>query len=663
MVFLNENLQEEYVFNYAMLNQFALKAASYITQFIKPGERAVLMLPSGPELALCILGCLYAGVVAVPVQPVTSRKESRWKRVRRIVNNCDAHLLLTMHQNIDITKRQLADTVSSLIIEGVSVDILSTFEVRSGILSPKPHCLAVLQYTSGSTGEPKGVKTSHANIIANQKLIRESLGHNNHTIVLSWLPLHHDMGLIAGLLQPLFLGVPLILMSPMTFIRKPLNWLKAMSFYRATTSGAPNFAYDLCVRKIKDDETSGIDLSAWRVAAVGAEPIRSETLDRFAQKFEHCNFHRSSLYPCYGLAEATLFVTGAVPQTGAVTNYFKCELGSGVAEKVCDSALLSNQTTLLVSSGVIKCKSGEQVRIVDPDSKCPVSENCVGEIWIRSPSVCNGYWNDSYLTYTTFQASCAGAPGSYLRTGDLGFINDDQLYVTGRIKDLIIIRGLNHAPHDIEDTVQRCSDIIIKNAGAAFSVEHDNEERLVIVQEVGRNGYDAEHLESLLLRISEAIIVNHDVEPFDIVLVREMSMPKTSSGKIQRNSAREFYLAGTLPVKARKMLIPHSSGKREPEDRLYMTETNVEQVIIHLWAGILKVPFSSLSRSCGLFDSGGDSLKVAQLLTEIRERYDIDVPLEKLYESPTIQTLIELVHPALKKGKNLIADDLEEERF
>jgi acyl-CoA synthetase (AMP-forming)/AMP-acid ligase II len=360
---------------------------------------------------------------------------------------------------------------------------------------------AFLQYTSGSTSQPKGVIVSHANLLHNEELIQQAFSQTESSVIVGWLPLYHDMGLIGNVLQTLYVGAQCVLMSPAAFLQSPFRWLQAISYAKATTSGGPNFAYDLCVRKISEEQRAQLDLSSWKVAFNGAEPIRPATLERFTEAFAPCGFNAEAFHPCYGLAEATLFVTGKAAGSPRAQSFNVAEL---VKNRVVSSGGNGTENKRLVSCGV---SFGEQtVVVVNPETRIEADTDEVGEIWVAGPSIAGGYWNQPEATRQTFHAQLAGdTQKKFLRTGDLGFVFDGELYVTGRLKDLIIIRGLNHYPQDIEQTVEQSHAALRPGCGAAFSVEIEGEEKLVVVQEVQRTrkAVDREIFEAIRQRVAE----------------------------------------------------------------------------------------------------------------------------------------------------------------
>ena len=479
------------------------------------GERALLLYPPGLDFVEGFFGCLYAGVVAVPAYPPHFAKLNRnLPRLRAIIADAQAEFVLTTSSILERAQSIFTD------LHWLATDV----EMSGGdeFAPATSSDLAFLQYTSGSTGNPRGVMLTHANLLHNASLIAQIFEHTETDSYVSWLPMFHDMGLMVGVLQPLYAGIRAVVMSPVSFLQRPARWLEAISRYRATTSGGPNFAYDLCARKVTADDISRLDLSSWTVAFNGAEPVRAETLERFATRFASCGFRRAAFFPCYGLAEATLVVTGGRKHSLPV---IKDKLMVG-----CGGALRD-----------------ERVIIVDPETLTELEDGVVGEIWVSGPSVARGYWNRSQETHDTFNAYLSDTgEGPFLRTEDLGVIEHGELYVTGRIKDLIIIRGLNHYPQDIEWTVERCHPALRPGCGAAFTVDAGDEEQLVIVQEVDPHA----DLDQVIETIREAVAAEHELQVYAVALIKPGRISKTSSGKIQRRASRTKFLEGTLDAVA-----------------------------------------------------------------------------------------------------------------
>ena len=385
---------------------------------------------------------------------------------------------------------------------------------------------------------------SHGNLLENHEMMRHSFGQSSQTKIVTWLPLFHDMGLIGNVLQSLYLGVECVILPPEVFMVKPVRWLSAISRYRATFAGAPNFAYDLCAAKITEEQRASLDLSCWESAFVGAEPVRHPTLERFASTFAPCGFRRESLYPCYGLAEATLFVSGAGRLSGGRSAWFTAE---GLERhRVIKASEDSPAARALVSCG--RTWLQQHIAIVDPESRMRCGSEEIGEIWVSGPHVAQGYWDRPKETERTFGAHLPDDPHrTYLLTGDLGFFDDDGLFIAGRLKDLIIVAGRNHDPVDIEHSAQASHAAIRSGGCAAFQVEIRGEARLILAAELERNARASlEDTKPVRKAIREAVALNHDLATYDIVFLKPASLPKTSSGKVQRHACRAAYLGQTF---------------------------------------------------------------------------------------------------------------------
>jgi 8-amino-7-oxononanoate synthase len=557
--YLANGIDDEIVMTNADLDQKARRIAAYLQSRNMFGQRILLLYPPGLEFIAAYFGCLYAGAIAVPVYP--PRKNRSMLRIQSVAHSAEAAVALTTE---DVLKR-----VGEMIEEAPSLKSLqwtATCHIESGLENQwqppgiNSETIAFLQYTSGSTGTPKGVILTHGNLIHNSRMIYEGFEHTRTGQGVFWLPSYHDMGLIGGIIQPIYCGRPNVIMSPLTFLQKPFRWLAAISKYRATTSGGPNFAYDLCVRNIPDEQLDELDLSSWTVAFNGAEPVLAETMESFAKKFERCGFRYEAFYPCFGLAEGTLIVSGGYVKNKPVIKTFDAKaLSMGKAAEV--SGQQSAKTVRYVSSGR-KILPDERIAVVDPETceECP--DSIVGEIWVNSPSNAKGYWHSPEATETTFRAKISGQPQAdsrqtdlcYMRTGDLGFMTDGELFVTGRIKDLIIVRGVNVYPQDIEMTVQKADSAFRPLSGAAFMVSaggHSENgtpaapaEHLVIVQELERRfkGDTA----PLFAAVQKAVALEHEIPVKAVVFIKQGSIPKTSSGKIQHHACRSGFLDGSF---------------------------------------------------------------------------------------------------------------------
>ena len=507
------------------------------------GQRALLLYPPGLEYIAAFFGCLYAGIIAVPVYPPRLNRPDL--RLKTVAVDAQASFVLTTAA-IATSPQDLARRLSYIeelshlhwLASGEIADSLAAEWCTSDIDSNTP---AFLQYTSGSTATPRGVVLTHGNLLHNLGLIHTCFEVTPSTRGVIWLPPYHDMGLIGGILEPLYVGFPVTLMSPLDFLQRPIQWLAAIARTQATISGGPNFAYDLCVRKITPEQRATLDLSSWQLAFNGAESIHHETLERFAQVFGPCGFRRESFYPCYGLAEATLIVSGGRKADPPVIRHFVTTAYE--RKHVVESIGIDGSRTLV---GCGQGLSDQKIVIVDPETFTPCPPGQMGEVWIAGPSVAQGYWNRPEETARTFHAHLADVDeGPFLRTGDLGFIHAGELFIAGRLKDLIIIRGHNYDPQDIELSVEQSHPILVPGGGAAFSIEVSGEERLVIVQEMNRGHQDTDP-ESVVHTIRQAVSEQHGLQTYAVVLVRIHSIPKTSSGKIQRHICRAQFLDGHL---------------------------------------------------------------------------------------------------------------------
>jgi acyl transferase domain-containing protein/acyl-CoA synthetase (AMP-forming)/AMP-acid ligase II/acyl carrier protein len=539
--FLSDGETEESQITYAELESQARAIAASLASNIAAGERALLFYPAGLEFIAAFWGCVYTGVVAVPVFP--SSMHLQLPRLLSIAADCEAKFVLTTaklrSQSEDLFKR--APELKKL--QWLATDGLpATLGDEWRDPGADRETLAFLQYTSGSTSAPRGVMVTHGNLLHNLACLRQVFQFSSESIGVTWLPHYHDMGLIGGLLQPLYVGGEMIVMPPSCFLQRPFRWLAALTRYRATTMVAPNFAYELCTQKISAEQRATIDLSTVKVALCGAEPVRPDTLAQFAVAFGPCGFREETFRPAYGLAEATLIVSGhsegGAPFTPSV-----------LADELKQNRVRAAEEGAAGSRKLVGCGGVApdlNVTIVDPDTLAPCAANRVGEIWVSGPSVAQGYWHKPTETQQTFGAHLASGEGPFLRTGDLGFLEQGGLFVTGRLKDLIIIRGSNHYPQDLEHTVERSHRALRAASGAAFSIDSDGAERLVIVQEV--NDPTAVSGEDSVAAIRRALTESHEVHPQAIVLIEPRSIPRTSSGKIQRFACREAFLAGTLDV-------------------------------------------------------------------------------------------------------------------
>jgi acyl-CoA synthetase (AMP-forming)/AMP-acid ligase II len=546
-IFLRDGETKEDKITYFELDRQARAIAWRLRSLIPSGSRVLLIYPynAGIEFITAFFGCLYAGIVAVSSNPPQTRSAVRSLQGR--LASSEAKVILTTKQLVGKIKNQLADSLSGealneliwLTIQEIGIDRADDWHEPD----INKDTLAFLQYTSGSTGMPKGVMITHECMMSNQQMLELAFDGNEQSVGVGWLPLFHDMGLIGNVLHSLYLGIPCVLMSPISFIQKPIRWLQAVSRYKGTISGGPNFAYDLLCRQVTQKQKENLDLSSWDLAFCGAEPIRTETIEEFARSFADCGFRPEAFYPCYGMAEATLFITGGL----------KTDLP--VIKSFAETALEQNRVVIADSQqkqvrSVIGCGRAwldEKIVIVDPQSLTQCPDDRIGEIWVASKGVAKGYWNMPEETERTFQAYVKDTgEGPFLRTGDLGFLLDEELFITGRLKEVMMFWGLSHYPQHIEQTVEKCHPALHPNGGAAFAISVAGEERLAIAHEIERSHRQHLMVNEVVEAIRWTVFREHLIDVHAITLLKPGSLPRTSSGKIQRRLCREQFLAGSL---------------------------------------------------------------------------------------------------------------------
>ncbi|HXQ73964.1 MAG TPA: amino acid adenylation domain-containing protein [Pyrinomonadaceae bacterium] len=654
--FLTDGENEEVKLTYSELDQKARSIAARLETQHARGQRALLLYPPGLEYITAFWGCLYAGVVAVPAYP--PRMNRNLERLQAIVADSEATTILTTTSTLARMESLLAQTPG---LERVCP--LTTDDVRDDLAADwkaadiNPESLAFLQYTSGSTAIPKGVMVTHRNLLHNEALIQRAFRQTEESVVAGWLPLYHDMGLIGNVLQTVFAGARCVLMSPVAFLQRPLRWLQAISRYHATTSGAPNFAYDLCTRKITAEERETLDLSSWTTAFNGSEPVRSETLERFAKTFKSCGFRASAFYPCYGLAEATLFVSGNFRSDFPVVKSFAARALE--QNQIVDADVTDEDTHRLVACG--NPSDDQQIIIVDPETCVPNTPGKVGEIWIAGESVASGYWKRPEETKETFGARIAGNEDvSFLRTGDLGFFYEGELFVTGRLKDLIIIRGRNLYPQDIERTVQESRTELRPGGGAVFSADIDGEERLIVVQEAERKA-SLDH-EAAINAIRQAVVEDHEVQPYAIVIVKAGSVPKTSSGKVQRRACRQMFLSNRLEVIAEWVEPVTLEGSATPVRVVQWSVEEIENWLRAQLAARIGVETSAIDPQKPITYYGIDSLATIELMHSIETSLGIVIPFTNFYRSPSIsEVALEAARQLSDQGSGCAAQTLAAE--
>lgn len=532
--------------SYQALFTKSLAFSNHILKPTRQGDRVGIILPTGPEFIIAFFGSLLAGAIPVPLSQPTRQQGT--KTLCEIINNaepsvCITHKLLkdTLAEEIERNESTSTKVISFNLDDDCFSQPSSTNPIQqhsSAFYSPDENTIAFLQYTSGSTSAPKGVMVSHKNIYANHKMIREVFGHDDETKQLNWMPLYHDMGLIGHVLHPVCNGHTSYLMDPFVFVQRPRIWLESISRYKITSTGGPNFCYQHCVKRIKPHNITSLDLSSLRVAYNGAEPINPKVIDAFTQLCEPQGFHKNVFLPCYGLAEATLLVSG-IRHDQAIDFY--------QADKDAIQQGQAKQTDVDAVSfpSLGKTASGIALKIIHPHTHSELNETHIGEVCIAGDNITHGYWHNNKATTRSF---IAFNNQSFFRTGDLGFTHNDQLYITGRLKDLIIIDGKNYYPQDIEFTTQTVDTLLKENACAAFVVDSENadatHDALIVVQELDRkykNRADTETLKALKERIRSSISQQHTLAVKDVVLIDCNTMPKTTSGKIKRQYTKYLY--------------------------------------------------------------------------------------------------------------------------
>ncbi len=654
--FLANGERETAHLTFAELDRRARAIAARLDGLGAKGERALLLYPPGLDYVTAVFGCLYAGAVAVPAFPPRLNRPT--PRLQAIVRSARPAITLIGNQLLPALERRLRRTP-----ELRGLPWLATGDIPAGDgahwRSPdlSGSSLAFLQYASGSTATPRGVMLSHANVLHNLRLVRLGFQLGEHDLGISWLPTYHDMGLVGGVLTPVYAGVPVTFLSPASFLQRPVRWLEAIARGRGTISAGPDFAYRLCVEKITPEQRRTLDLSSWRVAACGAEPIQARTLKRFAEAFAPCGFRREAFYPSYGMAETTLMVSGGQASAEPVLHAVRRDaleqgraMAAGSPEEPAAHALV----------GCGRAMPGLAVVIADPETRnrCPPEQ--VGEIWVSGPSVGQGYWNRPEESTQAFQGYLAeSGEGPFLRTGDLGFLRGGELFVTGRLKDLIIIRGRNHYPQDIELTMERSHPALRPGGGAAFSIDVDGGEQLIAVHEVERRRQPLE-VEEVVTALRHAVTERHDVAIHAVVLIRPSSLPRTSSGKVRRYACRERFLAGELKVVGDwRQGQAEDAGAADAAPAAESSLAEPEQVcrlIARQAAEVLQTPAGRVDLEKPLTAQGLDSL----LAVELRERIDrecgLEVPLAAILEGvPIRQLAARLSDPATRTAGDLTA--------
>ncbi|MGH9280656.1 MAG: AMP-binding protein, partial [Acidimicrobiales bacterium] len=631
--FLADGEYEEQQLTYAVLERRARSIAAELQQRGAQGKCTALLYPAGLDYIVGFLGCLYSGSIAVPMYP--PRRGQLDQRTRAILAGAQPEFVLTtsaVHAKaaaaIEVPHR---DSMQWIVADDTTFDDRSAEDWKDPHIGPD--ALAFLQYTSGSTSAPKGVAISHGNLVSNLAS-QACFGSDASSVAVSWLPLYHDMGLIGGVLQPLFYGFPIVLMAPSRFVERPARWLQAISRYQATVSVGPNSAYDLCVRQVGEEQRAGLDLRSWQRALNGSEPVRADSQARFAEAFGPCGFRAEAFCPCYGMAEATLVVSASRgPRGPTVWSVDSAALQAG---RVATAAPSDASAHLLVGTG--PPAPGVEVAIVDPVTTVRCEPDQVGEIWVSGDGVAKGYWNAPQETERAFNAHIAdNGAGPFLRTGDLGVLRDGELFVTGRLSDMLIIRGRNHYPQDIEATAGRCHPALQPDGSVAFAVDSGAGEQLVVVQEVARSHVRHLDVDDALGSIRHRLAEDHELQPHAVVLVKPFSVPRTSSGKIGRRATRDLYVRGEL----RTLAVWTAPDPMPPARQRGATEADLGVAELEEWlrsriAIRLGVDLATVDVRQPFTYYGLDSIQAVNIAEELSDRLGRRVSATIAWDYPTI---------------------------
>jgi acyl-CoA synthetase (AMP-forming)/AMP-acid ligase II len=618
--YLTGGEKEEKTLAWGDVDLRARSIAAWLGSLSHRDDRIVLLFPTGLDFVTAFFGCLYAGVAAVPAYPLDPLRLERTRaRLRLMLDDCRPSRILTTGAYSEVIRRMFDDNRELDRFEWGLVDTVP--DSLAPTWTPPQidaRTLAIIQYTSGSIADPKGVLVSHRNVLANEAMINGAHGYDVDTTFVSWVPLAHDWGLINSIIQPAYCGGRSVLMSTEAFLEKPVRWLRSMSGRRAVSSGGPNFAYDFCLRRIAPEECVGLDLSGWRWAGVSAGPVRSETLAAFSSAFRPFGFAASAFYSGYGLAEATLLVSDSerfkVPRVLTVDRV-SLQKGRIVQRVGTEPSTTQSFTTCGTPPEV------QRVRIVDPQTRAVCADDRVGEVWVAGDNVAEGYWNRPHESQSTFGAMTADGEGPFLRTGDLGFLYRDELYICGRLKDLIIIRGRNIYPQDIESTAEHSHPSVRPGGSVAFAIDTDGDERLVVVQECGSAASEAAGCDAEIANAIRTAVVRVHGLVADVVLAEPGTIRKTSSGKLQRNACRDAFIKHELDIRY------HRTANAEVAT--VDPRTSTEAALVAIWwevLGAAKISvFTPILEVC-------DSLTVAQCLARVQFAFGLDIPVSVVFQ-------------------------------
>ena len=642
--FVRDTLELESQLTYGELEHRVRSFAGHLARRAQPGARALLLYPPGLDVVCAFWACMCAGLVPVPAPgPDPVRRKHGLPRLRAIIEDAQVSLVLT-NSGIETFSSELLAAKDGNQVEWLALDQLH--QLTDAVEFPHiidETALAYLQYTSGSTATPRGVMVSQRNVLSHCKAMSMAGSVSDQSRSLCWLPYFHDYGLLHGIIAPFYAGIPAYLMSPITFLRRPLRWLEAVSQFSITHSGGPNFAYESCLRAVRQQQEWQADLSTWMVASCGAEPIHKDTVEQFIETFGSRGFRRTSFAPAYGLAEATLLVT--MKRTEAGPTFLTVETEALADSVVKESVSSERGTRTLIGCG--EPLEETRVLIVNPTTQSACPADVVGEVWLAGAGIATGYWRRPKESASTFKATLAeSGEGPFLRTGDLGFIHKGELFLTGRLKELIIVRGRNYYPHDLEWTAGQAHSGLRPGCGAAFSIESGSREAVVLVHEVEKKLPESD-VSEVMSCIRRALADEYELEVHTVVLVKSGTIPRTSSGKVQRHACRMKFESGQLAVVEMSAM-----GTAEEEQNVVLLSeapyTTVEKRVADIWQEVLGGP--QQGRHANFFAFGGNSLLATQVVSRIQEMFSLDFPLRIIFDAPTIAQLAEHILIEQQRG-------------
>lgn len=642
-IFLKDGEDDEERISYLELDRAARKIAAGLIALNMKGERALMLYPGNLNFIKALYGCLYAGIIGVPAYP--PRKNRSIERLHLMIKDSGTRIVMTSSDIFESVQKSFQESGETTDLQWVISDLIEHNEEVATFEIPSPSDVAFIQYTSGSTGTPKGVMVTHSNIMHNSYFIKLSFDFTTETCAVTWLPAFHDMGLVGHILQPVFTGHKSVLMPSVAFLQKPLRWLKIITKYKGTVAGAPNFAYEILIDVAETITDEMIDLSTVRNMYCGAEPIRKSTMLRFQEAYSRFELTHQQMYPCYGMAESTLIIASPEVGRGAVfLSVSSQELEKNNVVMIDESANDARHLT-----GVGHSWADTEIVIVDPANRQRCQPGQVGEIWARGQSIATGYWNNEVLTNETFRAKLRGEDNEYLRTGDLGFFNDGELFITGRLKDLIILHGRNYYPQDIELKAEQSHEALMPNSSAAFSVLVDEVEKVVIVAEVKRSFLRDLKVEQISDAMRHNLADEFELDIHAIQLLRTASILKTSSGKIQRKACKEGYLNKTLEVVGESLAeSPLGNNKT----------TQVDLVAIQAWLMVwihlkLNVALEKIDTGRMISAYGLNSLKAVQLQQDFLQKFEVNIPPYIFFDKITLGELSEKAFALYKETEKV----------